>query len=164
MSTLVQNQKIIPLASGMISISGNTELESFNMAGWDEATIILQFSGALSTAVSAPELTFETGSADSGDQADATFHYRVNQASNSGIASADVLGTDSTASALALTGTTYAGKMLVCTIMGDELPTASKTYNWITPDIGANSSVGAVMGYAILSKGRYVKDIIPTAI
>jgi len=158
-----QDNLIIPLTSGMISCTSNVELDSFHMRGYDHATIILQFAGALGTAVSAPVLTLECASSDSGDAADATFHYRVNAASAQG-ASADVLGSDSTASTLALTGTTYAGHMLILELDANELPTASKTYEWVTVDIGANSSVGSVEGYAILSNPRYSASVMTTAL
>jgi len=158
-----QENLIIPLTSGMVSCTANVELDSFNMRGYDHATIILQFNSALGTAVSAPTLTLECASSDSGDAADATFHYRINGASTIG-ASADVLAADATASTLALTGTTYAGHMLILEIDANELPTASKTYEWVTVDLGANSSVGAVEGYAILSNPRYADAVMNTAI
>jgi len=133
------------------------------MRGYDHATIILQFNSAFGTAVSAPALTLECASSDSGDVADATFHYRLNGASTIA-ASSDVLAADATASTLSLTGTTYAGHMLVLELDANELPTASKTYEWITVDIADNSSVGSVEGYAILSNPRYADAVMNSAI
>ena len=159
-----QTNGIIPLCEVGATASGNVELRSFNMAGYDQACVILHFASTYIT-VSAATLTVETGSAGSDDLADATFHYRWNSASSATSASSDVYGTDATASTLSLgTGGTYAGKVLLLEINGDELPTASKAYNWVTVDIGANASIGTLAAYAILSNPRYAKAVMPTAV
>jgi hypothetical protein len=158
-----QNNLIIPLVEIGASVGDSVECDSFNMAGYDHATIILQFASTLSTA-SVPVLTMETGSSDSGDQADATFHYRLNSSSVTGNVSADVLAADATASTLTLTSTTYAGHMLILEIDQDELPTASKTYQWVTVDMTPGTASVTFAAYAILSNPRYAKAVMPGAL
>jgi hypothetical protein len=159
-----QTNGVIPLCEVGATATGNVELDSFNMAGYDHAMVIVHFASTYIT-VSAATLTVETGSSDSGDLADATFHYRWNDTSAAGVASADVYGTDTTASSLSLGAAgTYAGHVLLLELDQDELPTASKTYQWVTVDLGTNASVGTIAAYAILSNPRYAKAVMPTAL
>ena len=159
-----QNNLVIPLTSGFVSITADVELETFNMKGYDHACVILQFDSALADANGATtELTVECGTASSGDTADLTFNYRWNSASAPG-ASSDVLGAFSSASTLEIASGDK-GKLLFLEWDANELPTPSKTYDWITVDIGWGSgSVGAVEGYAILSNPRYARNIMPAAV
>lgn len=159
-----QENLIIPLTSGMVSLTAGVELDSINMKGYDRATFLLQFDTALGTSDSHnPILTMETASSDSGDSADATFQYRVNSATTI-TTSADVWGSITAASTLTLTATTYAGLSLLLELNADDLPAASKTYEWVTVDISAEScSVGKVDAVAILSRPRYIKNVMPAA-
>ncbi len=159
-----QDNLIIPLCedSGVASGTG-VELRSFNMALYDHACIILHFASTY-TGSTAATLTVETGSAGSGDQADATFQYRWNSASSAILASSDVWAAVTSASSLSLEASaSKAGYVLTVEIDAGNLPTASKTYNWVTVDIGS-ASLGTLDAYAILSKPRYAKAVMTGAI
>ena len=160
-----QDNLVIPLTSGVVSITADVELETFSMKGYDHAMVVLHFNGELSDANNATaELTVECGTASSGDSADLTFNYRKNSASDTG-ASSDVLGVWASASTLEI-ASGDAGRMLILEWDANELPTPSKTYDWCTVDINFTScSVGAInAAYAILSNPRYAKNIMPAAV
>jgi hypothetical protein len=159
-----QNHQIIPLCSANTPVvTTGVEFDSFNMRGYDNACVIFQFSTTLSA--SAAILTFECGSADSGDASDLTFHYRTNGSSSGKSASNDVWGDIASASSLTLTDATYRGKCLLVEFNAKDLPAASKTYEWVTASIAAaGASAGEVSAYAILSNYRYAKNAMPTAI
>jgi hypothetical protein len=137
------------------------------MALYDHACVLVHFASTYIT-VSAATLTIESGSSDSADSADVTFHYRWNDTSAATLASSDVYGADATASSLSLgTAGDKAGHVLLLEVDGDELrsvASTNETYKWLTIDLGANASVGTVAAYAILSNPRYAKDVMPTAI
>jgi len=159
--TFTQDNLIIPLCAQATDITSNAELDSFNMSGYEHATIIMLFAASLT---GDNVLTVEAGATDSSDTSDATFHYRLGSAAP-GSASADVLAADATAATLTLTAATYQGKMLVLEIDGDELPKSGETvYNHITVDFDGSASTATVTAFAILSKPRYAKAIMPTAI
>jgi hypothetical protein len=159
-----QANGIIPLCSANTPVvTTGVEFDSFNMKGYDHACLLFQFSTALSA--SAAILTLECGSADSADSADLTFHYRINGCSSGKSASNDVWGAIASASSLTLTDATYRGKCLILEFDADDLPAASKTYEWVTASIAAaGASAGVVEAWAILSNARYAKNIMPTAL
>lgn len=160
-----QNNALFPLTSGMVTCTADVELEGFNMKKYDQATCVLVFNGALATATGGHQiLTVEAGSSDGASTTVHNFHYRASSGS-AGAASGDVWSsTDTTASTLSITSG-YAGKSLLVEIQGDELATASKTYEWVQIKIAANSaSVGEVMGFAVLSNARYADMPMKTAV
>jgi len=159
-----QTNGIIPLCSANTPVvTTGVEFDSFNMKGYDHATVLFQFSTALSGSTSI--LTFECASSDSGDSADLTFHYRINGCSSGKSASNDVFGAVASASSLTLTDTTYRGKVLICEFDAEDLPTASRTYEWVTASIAAaGASAGEVEAWAILSNPRYADSVMNTAL
>jgi len=159
--TFSQDNLIIPLCVDATAITSNTELDSFNMSGYDQATVIIVFSAALT---GDNVLTVECGATDSADTSDATFHYRYGGAAAAS-ASSDVLSADATSAALTLTAATYQGRVLVLELHADELPKSGETvYNWVTVDFDGTASAGTCCAVAILSKARYAKAVMPTAI
>jgi len=158
--TFSQDNLIIPLTVAGTFASTAAEMESFTMRDYDQATIIITQSASM---VGNTVITLECGASDAADTADATFHYRWGGAAIAST-SADQLGTDATASTLTMTATTYQGKMLVLELHADELPKSGETvYSWITPDF-TGATGGRIDGIAILSKPRYAKAVMPTAI
>lgn len=152
---------IIPLCAEATDVNPNVELDSFSMKGYDHATVLIQFSAALT---GDNVLTVECGATDSADTSDATFHYRLGAAAP-GSAGADTLAADNTAATLTLVAATYQGKMLVLELDASELPTSGATvYDWVTVDLDGTASVGTIMAFAILSRARYAKSVMPTAI
>ena len=159
--TFTQDNLIIPLCAGATSITSNAEMDSFNMSGYDQATVIILFAASL---VANGVLTVECGATDSADTSDATFHYRLGGAAP-GTAASDTLAADATSAALTLTAATYQGKMLVLELHADELPKSGETvYDWVTVDFDGTNTTGSVTAFAILSKPRYAKAVMPTAI
>ena len=160
-----QDNLIIPLCSQGTTVSANLELDSFTMRGYEHATVCLLFGSTLS---GDNVLTVETGSVDGADSADATFHYRYNSASVGVASSADVLTADATASTLTLTGTTYQDRMVVLEFEASELPVASGpegvVYDWVQVDLDGAAASGFMTAWAILSKPRYAKAIMPGAL
>ncbi len=159
-----QENAIIPLCSANTPVvTTGVEFDSFNMKGYDHACLMFQFSTALSA--SAAILTFECASSDSGDSADLTFHYRINGCSSGKSASNDIYGTIASASTLTLTDTTYRGKVLLVEFDAEDLPTASKQYEWVTATIAAaGASAGVVEAWAILTRARYMDSVMNTAL
>jgi len=76
-----------------------------------------------------------------------------------------VLSADATSAALTLTAATYQGRVLVLELHADELPKSGETvYDWVTVDFDGTATTGSVTAFAILSKPRYAKAIMSTAI
>jgi len=159
--TFSQDNLIIPLNLAGATAGTAAEMDSFNMRGYDQATVIFTQSASVA---GNNVLTMETGASNSADTSDATFHYRWGSATV-GASNSDKLTADATASTLTMTATTYQGKMLVIELHADELPKSGETvYSWVTPDIDGTATKGFISGIAILSKPRYAKAVMPTAV
>ncbi len=155
---------IIPLCSaGTTFVTTGMAFDSFNMKGYDHATLLFQFGGAM--AATAGYIALDVGSADGGDSGKIMFHYRVNSASAGKTASNDVYGTIASASSLSFGA--YSGNVLVMEVDAEDLPDASKTYEWVTATIASGNAVasaGTVEGWAILSRPRYADSVMNTAL
>ncbi len=161
MARFTEDNLIIPLCALATDVNPAVELDSFSMKLYGHATIVIQFSAALT---GDNILTVECGATDSADTSDATFHYRLATAA-AATAGADVLAADDTAATLTLTAATYQGKILVLELDGEELPRSGATvYDWVTVDFDGTATVGTIAAFAILSEPRYAKAVMPTAI
>jgi len=163
-----EQHAIIPLCDVNTTITASGELNSVNMALYDHATFIIQIASTLAFGVgaSAPIIAIESGSSDSGDSADVTFHYRVSTASAATLSTAGTYSADTTASTLSLASAAdSAGHTLILEVDGDELRSTSLgvVYNWLTVDF-SNATVGTIMAYAILSNPRIQGVNMPVAI
>lgn len=161
-----EKNAVFPLVEVGQSATGNVELNSINMALYDHATFVLQFASTYAYA-SAPVVTIESATSDSGDSADVTFHYRLSTGSAATLSTAGTYGVDATSSALTLSSAgDYAGHTLVLEVDADELrsTTAGVVYNWLTVDLGTNASAGTLAAYAILSNPRFQGASMPVAI
>lgn len=163
-----QMNAIMPLCMGGTDFTASGELNSVNMALYDHATFVIHIASTLAFGVgaSAPIISIESGSSDSGDTADVTFHYRVSTASDPTLSTAMTYSADATSSALSnATAADWAGHTLVLEVDGDELRSTSlgKVYNWLTVDY-TNATVGTICAYAILSNPRYAAASMPVAI
>ena len=160
-STFSQENGIVPLCAGATSITSNAEMDSVNMSGYDQLTIIFLFAASL---VGNGVLTLECGATDGADTSDATFHYRLGSAAP-GSATSDTYAADATSAELSLTAATYQGKALIVELHADELPRSGETvYNYVTADFDGTNSTGSVTAFAILSKPRYAQAVMPSAI
>jgi hypothetical protein len=157
-----QENGIVQLVVAGYDSNTAVEFESFSMKGYDEACIIIMFNDSLT---GDNVLTVECGATDSADTSDATFHYRLAGAVNQ-LTGADLYAADATGTTLTLTAATYQGKTLLIELQADELPKSGATvYDWVTVDLnGAASGASLIGAVAILSKPRYAKAIMPTAI
>lgn len=161
-----EQNAIFPLGEVGATATGNVELNSVNMALYDHAAFVLQFASTYAY-VSAPVLTIESASSDSGDSADVTFHYRLSTGSAASLSTAGIYSVDATSSALTLSsGGDYAGHTLILEVDAEELRSTSAgvVYNWLTVDLGTNASTGTMAAYAILSNPRYQGASMPVAI
>lgn len=157
---------VTPLCEVNATVSANTELNSVNMGLYDHVTFVLQIASTLAF-TSAPVITVESGSSDSADSADVTFHYRLSTGSAAALSTAAIYGADATTSALTLSSAgDYAGHTLILEVDGDELrsTTAGVVYNWLAVDISDNVTTGRIAGYAILSNPRVQGASMPVAI
>lgn len=161
-----QLEAIIPLCDVGYAITTDRELDSVNMAGYDHAMFLIHFASTLAGG-SAPIISIESASSDSGDSADVTFHYRVNTGSAATLSSVMTYSTDATSSALSLaTLGDYAGHVLLLEVDQDELrsvASTNETYKWLTVDM-TNATTGTIAAYAILSNARYAKNNMPIAV
>lgn len=157
---------IIPLTTLSANAGNALECDSFSMAKYQHATIVIIPSASIT---GDNVLTVECGATDSADSGDATFHYRLASAAI-GSANCDVLAADATASTLTLTAATYQGKMLILELDADELPGTSTslpeetTYPWVTVDFDGAADTSTVAVIAILSRPRYAEAIMDTAL
>lgn len=161
MALFTEKNQIIPLCALNASTTSGLECDSFSMAKYRHATVVITFAASLTGDT---VLTVETGATDSADSGDATFHYRLASATI-GSANCDVLAADATASSLTLTAATYQGKMLVLELDADELVTSGETvYPWVTVDFSSAASTSTVGVIAILSEPRYAEAVLDTAL
>lgn len=161
-----EQNAVFPLVEVNATATGNVELNSFNMALYDHAMVIIQFASTYNFA-SAPVLTIESGSSDGADSADVTFHYRLSTGSAAALSTAAIYSAEATSSALTIASAgDYAGHTLILEVDGDELrsTTAGVVYNWLQVDLGTNASTGTMAAYAILSNPRYQGASMPVAI
>ena len=161
-----QKNAVIMIADVNTTVSGNTELNSVNMALYDHATFIIQIASTLVIASTA-QITLESATSDSGDTADVTFHYRISTATQATLSSAGTYGADATASLISIASAAdFAGKTVLLEVDGDELrsSTAGLVYNWVTVDIESGITTGRISAYAILSNPRFAGASMPVAI
>ncbi len=161
-----EQNAVFPLVEVGATATGNVELNSVNMALYDHATFVLQFASTYNFA-SAPVVTIESATSDSGDTADVTFHYRLSTGSAATLSTAGIYSADATASRLSIASAgDYAGHTLVLEVDADELrsTTAGVVYNWLTVDLETNASTGTLAAYAILSNPRFQGASMPVAI
>ena len=161
-----QEQAVFPLCDVNTAITSSTELNSFSMKLYDHAAVFIQIASTLAF-TTAPEITVESATSDSGDSADVTFHYSVNTASAATLSTVMTYGADATASTLTLSSAgDYAGHTLILQWDADELRSTSlgAVYDWITVDIGQGVTTGTIAAWAILSKPRYAGASMPVAV
>ena len=155
-----QENAIIPMCSVGTLVSSHPTFESFHMKGYDHATMIFMFD---TTMTASATLNVQCGSSDAASTANnATIHYRQS-AGTIKAASADIFGAIASSSVLGIATANAAGKCLVIELDAEDLPTASKTYEWVTASLSGGAS-GQVAAIAILSKYRYADNVMNTAI
>ena len=163
-----EQNAIMPLCDVNTTLTASGELNSVNMALYDHATFVLQIASTLAfgAGASAPIISIESGTADSGDTADVTFGYRVSTGSGATLSTAGTYSALATSSALSnATVGDWAGHTLILEVDQDDLRSTSlgKVYNWLTVDF-SNATVGTIAAYAILSNPRYAAANMPVAI
>lgn len=161
MALFSEENLIIPLCAPNTDAASGVELDSFTMAKYKHATVVITF---VSTLSGSSVMTVESGASDSADTSDITFHYRLASAAI-GSANCDVLAADATASSLTLTAATYQNKMLVLEFDSDELASSGETtYPWVTVDFSNAATTINVSAIAILSQPRYAEAVLDTAL
>jgi hypothetical protein len=163
-----QKQAIFPLCDLNTTLTASSELNSIDMALYDHATFIIHVASTLSWSVGASAVVFsiESGTSDSSDTADVTFHYAVNTASAATLSTVMTYSADATSSALSFsTVGDLAGHCLILQVDADELRTTSlgKVYNWLTVDF-TNATTGTIDAFCILSNPRYTAADLPVAV
>jgi len=161
MALFSEENLIIPLCAPNTDAASGLELDSFTMAKYKHATVVILF---VSTLSGSSVMTVESGATDSADTSDVTFHYRLASAAI-GSANCDVLAADATASSLTLTAATYQNKMLVLEFDSDELASSGETtYPWVAVDFSNAATTINVSAIAILSQPRYAEAVLDTAL
>ncbi len=163
-----QNQAIFPLCEVNTALTTSSELNSVNMKYYDHAAFVIQVASTLSWSVGASAVIFtiESGTSDSADSGDVTFHWSVNTASAATLSTVMTYSADATSSALTFsTVGDLAGHTIILQVDADELVTTSlgKVYDWLTVDF-TNATVGTIDAFAILSKSRYSGADLPVAV
>ena len=163
-----QKQAIFPLCDVNLDFTASAELNSFSMKNYNHAAVFIQVASTLAFGIgaSAPILSLECATSDSGDTVDATFHYSVNTASAAVLSTVMSWSADATSSALSnATVGDWAGHTILLQIDGDELPSTStgKVYDWITVDF-TNATTGTISAWAVLSEPRYAGASMPIAV
>lgn len=161
-----QVQAVMPLCEVAATIEAGIEFNSINMANYDHAAFYIQFASTLAY-TTAPTITMESATSDTGDTADVTFHYTVNTGSAASLSTAMTYAADATASTISYSSAgDLAGHVLLLQVDGDELRSTSlgKVYNWLTVDIDSTPTTGAVAAWAVLSNYRYAGASMPVAI
>ena len=160
MALFSQSHGLVPLCALATSVTSSVDLDSINMALYDHVTILIIHSAS----VVADNILYAYGGATDGTKTVAcTFHYRLGSAAP-GSATADVLAADATSAGLTLTAATYQGKMLVLEIAADEMQVSGVQYQFLTINFDGTATTGTIAAFAILSKPRYARAVMPTAI
>lgn len=160
MALFSQEHGLVPLCALATSVTSSADLDSINMALYDHATILIIHSAS----VVGDNVLYAYGGATDGTKTAAlTFHYRVGSAAPKS-ATADVLAADATSAALTLTAASYQGLMLVLEISADEMQASGTQYQFLTINFDGTASTGTIAAFAILSKPRYARAVMPTAI
>ena len=152
---LAENMKIVPLLNSADTGAG-VSMESINMKGFHDATIIITFGAMVGDAV----LTVASGATDAALTSNLTFRYAYGGAAI-GSANSDVLTADATSAALTIAAATYANKMLVIDVEAVEMDVANGE-EWLTCAIDAAGTSAIVHAVAVL-KPRYTSDRSVTA-
>ncbi len=152
-----QDNMVIPLCSVGTKISTAPTMDSFNMKGYDHATIFL-----LGQSNSCSQSIFiNCASSDGGDTLNAMVHYRIADGAV-GTTSAGTLGAVASASVVPWASGDK-NIMYVIEIDAENLPAASRTYEWITASLSGGVT-GDMVAFAVLSKPRYSDAIMNNAL
>lgn len=152
---------IVPLAvSGGLDYNAGGTLDSINMAKYNHCTLIIL---ADASVAGNGILTIYGGTVDGSTGAAIPFTYRYSQG-NAGAASADVLGSTATSSALTCIEASLVSRMLVVEFDAQDMYVSGTQYQYATPVLNADGTAGTCSAVAILSEPSYMKDIMPTAV
>lgn len=155
------NCAIVPLTVPLAdNYNAGMTMESFNMAKFNHATIILQGSDSCA---GAGVVTIYGGLTAAATTAAATFTYRIGSA-DAMSATADVLGDPATSAALTLVEADIKSGMYVFELDVEDLNISGVQYNWVTPVLSAAGTAGIVSAVAILSEPRYASETMATVI
>ena len=142
-------------------VNGSVDTDSIDMKDWDHCCMIISHSA---TVTGNNVFTVNVGNTDGTKTTTCYFVYRYGGAAVKST-SADVLSAPSAAvNTLTLTNTTYQGRMLVVEVDAADMQVSGTQYRYLTANFDGTASVGTVSGFAVLTRGRFMKDIMATTI
>lgn len=153
-----QDNMVIPLCSVGTKVSTAPTMDSFNMKGYDHATLFFLMGPGASCSQS---LYLNCASSDGGDTLNAMVHYRVADGAVN-TTSAGTLGAVASASVVPVASGDK-NVMYVVEIDAEDLPAASRTYEWITASLSGGVT-GDMVAFAVLSRPRYSDNIMNNAL
>ena len=158
---LSQYCAIVPLLPLDGDIVTGVDTESIDMKGWDHCCMMFIHSA---TVTGNSVFTVNAGATDGVKTAAIYFTYRYGGAAVK-TTLADVLSAPATKVAtLSLTAATYQGRLFVVEVDAADMQSAGVQYRYLTANFDGTASVGDCAGVAVLTKGRYMKDIMATTI
>lgn len=147
---------IVPIIEPENHQSAGITGDSVNMKDYGHVTFIFLFGELTGNSV----LKIHEAASAGGTTADMTFAYRYTGADLLND-DADAYSDETTSAALTLTAATYEDRVLVVEIDATEM---TDGYDWLTPVIDSTASELFVSCVAIMSKPRYAKNDMPTAV
>jgi len=158
---LSQNCAIVGLLPLDGDITSAVDTESIDMKGWDHACLIFIHSASVT---GNSVFTVNAGATDGATTAAIYFTYRYGGAAIK-TTLADVFSAPATKVAtLTLTNTTYQGRVLVVEVDAADMQSSGTQYRYLTASFDGTASGGDCAGVAILTRGRYMQDIMATTI
>ncbi len=157
---LSQYCAIVPIVIEAGDMTSSLTADSIDMSQWDHCCMIYMHSASVTG-----DSVFKVRAAatDAGTTMDITFTYRYGGAAT-GSSNADVLTAPATSAALTLTDSTYQGRVFVVEFDTAAMQTGGVQYRYVTANFDGTASGGTVCGVAVLTRGRYAKDILATVI
>jgi len=160
MAWFSQSHGIVPLTAQGADATSSLDLDSINMAKYDQVTVCILFAASL---VGDNVLTFGCGATDGTKTANATFHYRLGSAAPKATSS-DVYAADATSASLTLTAATYQGKLLVCELDAAEMNISDTQYQYLTVNLDGTASTGTVTAWAVMSRPTYAEAVMDSVV
>jgi len=150
---------------GLLPLDGDivtgVDTDSIDMKGWDHCCMIFIHSA---TVTGNSVFTVNAGATDGVKTAAIYFTYRYGGAAIK-TTLADVYSAPATKVAtLTLTNTTYQGRVFIVEVDAADMQSSGTQYRYLTANFDGTASAGDCAGIAILTKGRYMKDIMATVI
>lgn len=157
---LSQYCAIVPLIVDAGDITSSLSSDSIDMSQWDHCCMLYIHSASVT---GHSVFKVRAAATDAGTTMDITFTYRYGGAAVAS-SNADVLTAPATSAALTLTDSTYQGRVFVVEFDTADMQSSGVQYRYATANFDGTASGGTVCGVAVLTRGRFMKDILATVV